>query len=68
MIAYDPAASPAARLYVALTPSATRKFVPEPVVSGVGSTAPYVLPDGFVVQVAGRFVIVKSAAEPGTNV
>ena len=55
---YGPPAtvSPAARVYVALTPSAAKKL-PLPVVKGDGSASPYVLLLLFVVQVAGLALI-----------
>src|SRR5207247_8906148 len=52
--------SPAARLYVAVTPSAARKPLSLPVVSGLGSAFPYVLLLALVVHVAARRLIVKS--------
>ena len=42
-------------------PSAATKLLPLPVLSGLGSASPYVLPFGFVVHAAARLVTENSA-------
>src|SRR5437763_17212772 len=54
--------SPGGGVYLALTPSATKKPLPDPVVNGDGSASPYTLLFALVVHVAGRGVIEIGAA------